>query len=124
MVDSIRPFIGLIRTLSRKKVGAADGVAEPSVAGDPPANDAPAAADRNSQLETRLRVRLAVVDAANPDKAEQAFVETVLLSQLGDDLAGDPEFADIVAKVSAQLQSDSQTRAQLAALIASLRSKP
>ena len=54
----------------------------------------------------------------------QTFVETVLLSQLGDELARDPEFADVVAKVSDQLQSDSQTRAQLANLIASLRAKP
>jgi len=121
MVDSIRPFVTLIRTLSRKKVEAPDGVAEPDVAGDTYANRAPTEADRNSELETRLRARLAAVDASNPEKARQAFVETVLLSQLGEDLAKDPAFADVVAKVSDQLLCDAQTRAQLTSLIATLR---
>ena len=120
MVDSIRPFVALIRTLSRKKVAATEGVAEPNVVGDTPANDA-ADTDRGVLLETRLRVRLAAVDAANPEKARQAFVETVLLSQLGDELARDPAFADVVATVSNQLHSDAPTRARLADLIASLR---
>jgi len=120
MVDSIRPFATLIRTLSRKKVEAPDGVAEPDVAGDT-SNRAPTEADRNSELEARLRARLAAVDASNPEKARQAFVETVLLSQLGEDLAKDPAFADVVAKVSDQLLCDAQTRAQLTGLIATLR---
>jgi hypothetical protein len=121
MVDSIRPFVALIRTLSRKKVEAPGGVAEPTAVGDGATSDAATGPDRSSQLETRLRVRLAAADAADPDKARQTFVETVLLSQLGESLARDPAFPDLVAKVSEQLQSDVQTRAQLAKLIASLR---
>lgn len=120
MVDSIRPFVSLIRTLSRKKAEATGGVAEPNVTGNNTANDA-AEPDRNLQLEARLRLRLAEVEGANPEKARQAFVETVLLSQLGEDLARDPAFAEVVAKVSDQLDTDAQTRAQLADLIASLR---
>src|SRR5262245_49417943 len=99
MVDSIRPFVTLIRTLSRKKVEATDGVAEPNVTGGTSANDAADDADRSEPLEARLRVRLAALDGANPEKARQAFVETVLLSQLGDELARDPAFGDVVAKV-------------------------
>jgi hypothetical protein len=121
MVDSIRPFVALIRTLSRKKVEAPDGVAEPDIAGDTSANHAAAEANRNSELESRLRARLAAVDASNPEQARQTFVETVLLSQLGEDLARDPAFADVVARVSDQLLCDAQTRAQLANLIATLR---
>ena len=121
MVDSIRPFVTLIRTLSRKKVEAQDGIAEPTAAGEDATSGPASGPERNSQLENRLRVRLASVDPADPDKARQTFVETVLLSQLGDGLARDPAFADVVARVSDQLESDAQTRAQLTQLIASLR---
>ena len=68
MVDSIRPFVALIRTLSRKKVEEPDGVAEPSVTRDAFASDAPTEGNRGAQLETRLRVRLAAVDGANPTR--------------------------------------------------------
>jgi hypothetical protein len=122
MVDSIRPLITLIRTLSRKKLERPDGVCEPTGVGGGISGDSRAAApDRSSQLEGRLRARLAAVAIADPDQARHIFVETVLLAEIGDELARDPAFADVVAKVSAQLHADATVRAQLTTLIASLR---
>src|SRR5262245_55519463 len=121
MVDSIRPFAALIRTLSRKKVQAATDAAQPASVGDTGSGGPAAAMDEGQQLESRLRARLADLSREGNEDASHTFVETVLLFQLGDELARDPSFADVVTKVSRQLQADAQTRAKLTQLIEDLR---
>jgi hypothetical protein len=57
-------------------------------------------------LQSRLSAQIAGIDTANPARLRQAFVETVLLWELGEQLARDPEFAQMVSRVSEQLGSD------------------
>lgn len=121
MVDSIRPFAALIRTLSRKKVQAATDAAHAGSVGDTSSNAPAAATDDSEQLESRLRARLAALRTEGSEDASHTFVETVLLFQLGEELARDPSFVDVVTKVSRQLQADAQIRAKLTQLIEHLR---
>jgi len=46
------------------------------------------------------------MDTANPARLRQVFVETVLLWELGEQLARDAEFAEMVGRVSEQLGSE------------------
>lgn len=118
MVDPLRPFVTLIRSLSRHKAERADGTA--AVDSDNAARGARKTDRPASDLRTRLRSRLGEVGVVDPDRARRTFVETVLLWQLGDELARDPAFGELVAKVADQLQADGTLRARLSELIAAL----
>jgi hypothetical protein len=71
-------------------------------------------------LRTKLKSRLVEVGIADPDRARRTFVETVLLHQLGDEMARDPAFADLVVKVADQLHADRELRSRLTDLIATI----
>lgn len=51
-----------------------------------------------------------------------AFVETVLIWELGDALAPDPGLADVVARVSEQLTTDPMVVSRLQELLLEIRS--
>lgn len=118
MVDPLGPFVTLIRSLSRRKASATGSA---SSAASVDTNAAPHGAARttgsSTDLRTKLRSRLVEVGIEDPDRARQTFVETVLLSQLGDELARDPAFGDLVAQVADQLRSDRELRTRLSELI-------
>jgi hypothetical protein len=57
-------------------------------------------------LQSRLSAQIAGIDTANPARLRHVFVETVLLWELGEQLARDPEFAEMVSRVCEQLGSD------------------
>jgi len=56
-------------------------------------------------LQSRLSARIAGIGTDNPARLRRAFVETVLLRELGENLARDPEFGALVAQVCEQLES-------------------
>lgn len=57
-------------------------------------------------VRQRLGSKLAALPDWNSDQARHIFVEHILLAELGDNLALDPGFADLVKRVNAQLASD------------------
>jgi hypothetical protein len=121
MVDPLGPFVTLIGTLSRRKPEAAESASGASAVDSDNASHGAARASRPAtDLKSKLRSRLGEVGAVDPDRARRTFVETVLLWQLGDELARDPAFGDLVVKVADQLQSDRELRSRLSDLIAVL----
>jgi hypothetical protein len=124
-VDPLKPFSNLIRSAWERTAK------RPEAAGNAPALNnrdairfnAPLQAPPDS-LQSRVRARIAQQSPWNAANAREVFVETVLLSELGDDLAKDPSFADIVKKVSQQLASDGKLTARLDQLLRQLVSAP
>jgi hypothetical protein len=102
VTDPLRPFAEIIRSLWRGRSSASDRAAtrDHNSAAAPPE---PARVDES--LQSRLTARIAGVDSDNPARLRHVFVETVLLRELGDHLARDPQFATLVAKVCDQLES-------------------
>jgi len=120
MLDPLRSLAELVRTLARprserRNAGETQRQREPTgnVTGSdplPPARGADA-------LRDRLRQRLRVVGTADRRRAREAFVETVVASELGDAVSLDPSMAHIVSKVAQQLGNDPATDRDLAALM-------
>jgi hypothetical protein len=61
--------------------------------------------DLASLVAQRVR-SIAADDPMREKKAFRAFLETVLLSELGQELLGDPAFSTMVDHVQAQMESD------------------
>jgi len=115
-VDPLRPFTDLIRSLSRT---AAPRRAEAS---GTQAQATPACADQAesaatpgapSSLHERLRAQSAQLAAASPRRMRELFVETVLALELGEGLARDPAFAEVVGRVAEQLGDDPRIATRL-----------
>ena len=118
MVDPLGPFVTLIRSLSRRKASATESASGLDALDTNPASRGPARTTGPSiDLRSRLRSRLVEIGTVDPDRARRTFVETVLLWQLGDELARDPAFGDLVVKVVDQLRSDREVRRRLSELI-------
>jgi hypothetical protein len=102
MTDPLRPFADLIRTLwlaKTQRAGTATRKATPSA-------PEKAGAQRARSLRSQLKARVNASRAAGPARMREAFVETVLLWELGEQLAPDPSFGEMVASVSEQLAAD------------------
>ncbi|HEY6124850.1 MAG TPA: hypothetical protein VIV63_09370, partial [Steroidobacteraceae bacterium] len=67
-------------------------------------------------LRDRLRQRLQSLGNVDRRRAREAFVETVLATELGDNITLDPAMAEIVGKIAAQLGSDAATDRDLGVL--------
>jgi hypothetical protein len=119
MVDQIGSFVRLIRSLSRKRTGATDAASETSAVDvEKPARSAVKAVRGAPELRSRLRSSLAAVGTSDRERARRTFVETVLLWQLGDEVARDPAFGELVVRVADQLGSDTRVDSELNGLIA------
>jgi hypothetical protein len=119
MLDPLRSLAELVRTLTRSRAESrAPGTARQRSA---PADSAqvhepaPGAAGAAEALRERLRQRLRAV--SDRRRAREAFVETVLASELGDAVTLDPAMSDIVAKVAWELGNDPATDRDLGILI-------
>lgn len=119
-MDPLRPFLSLIRSLSTSNPTsktAASRQAAPTAAGSGPARPI----DASRPIEQRLQSQLAA--AAHPWNARRAreiFVGEVLLHELGEQLAADPSFADLIQRISQQLDADSRLSARLDELLRQL----
>jgi hypothetical protein len=123
-VDPLRPFLSLVRSLrasnaTSKTVGSSQ--ATPAAHSNTPA--AQIAASR--PIEQRLQSQLtALVRPWNAQRAREVFVGQVLLHELGEQLAADPDFADLTQRVSDQLGSDPRLGARLDELLRQLAAGP
>jgi hypothetical protein len=115
VTDPLRPFAQLIRALwhGRTQRTADNGA---TANHSPPTADARAPGEGVS-LQTRLVSRIASIDAGNASRMRETFVETVLLWELGEHLAQDPAFGEMVERVSQQLALDPAVSAQLHELL-------
>lgn len=113
MTDPLRPFAQIIRSLWRGRIGPAER-AHPLQ----PSSQQTANADES--LQSQLSARIAGMDRDNAAHLRQAFVETVLLRELGDNLARDPEFGALVTRVCEQLESQPPVARNLHQLLAKL----
>jgi hypothetical protein len=118
-MDPLKPFTSIIRSFWEQYARRADGnprSAESSATTQQklaPVKSAPAI----QTLHSRLRSRLATLAQWDPSRARQLFVECALTAELGDELARDPAFANIVQRVSQQLESDWKLSSRLDSLL-------
>jgi hypothetical protein len=111
-MDPLRPFLSLVRSLWTS--GAAATSANRAQSAVPPHSTSHAAALAPSQpIERRLHSHLTALGAWNAQRAREVFVKQVLLSELGEELATDPAFADLIERVSGQLGGDPRLSARL-----------
>ena len=118
-MDPLRPFANLIRSLwtgtTRSPARSADG-ARPTQSGAQHAQ----AITASASVTSRLQSRLATLREWNSARARELFVEHVLLMEFGGDLARDPTFAELVRRVSTQLEAEPTFGARLDQLLQAL----
>jgi len=110
-MDPLRPFTGLIRTLWKSTS---------SKTSTEQARGETAVAVGTTTLRSQIRSRLTRVGVNDPRLAREAFVETVLTAELGENLANDPAFAEMVKRVAEHIAADDRLGGQLHALLCSL----
>ena len=74
------------------------------------------------ELEQRLLDRIKVVDPVDPDRDKKTiyiFVQTILIWELGENLLKDPNFHELVEKVSELIHSNTRLRDSLDKYLAS-----
>lgn len=119
-MDPLRPFLSLVRSLwgsntksaNRTQAGASTHSTDVAghIAASPP-------------IERRLQSQLNALTSAgawNPQRAREVFVRQVLLAELGEELAADPAFVELVSKVSSQLGDDPRISIRLDELLQAL----
>ena len=113
MLDPLRSLAELVRTLTRPKTNARSATqrgAENATTG----RSAPAVSP-DELLRERLRIQLRAV-GTDSRRAREAFVATVLASELDESISMDSGFNEIVSKVARQLGEDADTNRNLAQL--------
>lgn len=119
-MDPLRPFANLIRSLwtgtKRTPVRADMGARQVQNTAGQQAH----AIAASTQVSARLQSRLATLREWNSARARELFVEHVLLMEFGSDLTRDPTFADLVRRVSAQLDTEPALGARLDQLLQDL----
>jgi len=128
MLDPLRSLAELVRTLTRSRADRRSQTTEtrqrPAADNSPVAERPPTAIGGADALRERLRRRLRAVGNQDRRRAREAFVETVLASELGDAVTLDPGMAEIVSKVAQQLGSDAATDRDLGLLFDELAREP
>jgi hypothetical protein len=114
MTDPLRPFADLIRSLSQSRTRGVERASRPSAT----ASVTPQRTERT--LKSRIKERIAQAGSANPSRRRELFVEAVLLAELGENLAQDPAFGEMVSRVTQHLHSDSVTGVRLDELLTHL----
>jgi hypothetical protein len=127
-MDPLRPFAGLIRTLWKSTTASTarkDALASAATtsAEESPSETAAAALEETT-LRTRIRTRLTRVGLNDPQLAREVFVETVLTTELGENLSQDPAFTDLVKRLAEHIAADTHLGDQLHSLLRSLADEP
>src|SRR5262245_12937219 len=122
MTDPLRPFAEMIRALWLARA-AGKSAARSRTATTPALADSPRPKPERS-LSSQLRARIAASRTAEPARMREAFVETVLLWELGEELAPDPHFAEMVTTVSEQLAADPAVGERLNRALLQLAAEP
>lgn len=74
-------------------------------------------------IASRLHSRLSAQGEWNPIRARELFVECILLNELGEDLARDPGFAELVQKVSLHMGNEPAVSSRLDQVLRDLTSR-
>jgi hypothetical protein len=126
-MDPIKPFAGLIRTLWKSTTASTtqkDALASASTTGADEAQSETAAALEATTLRTQIRARLTRIGLNDPRLAREVFVETVLISELGENLSRDPGLTDMVKLVAEHIAADARLGDRLHSLLRSLVEEP
>ncbi|MEJ1964233.1 MAG: hypothetical protein WDO56_22880 [Gammaproteobacteria bacterium] len=121
MTDPLRPFADMIRSLWLARLQA-KGATQASSKGKTGA-EAPAPRPGRS-FRSQLKARVSASRAAGPARMREAFVEAVLLWELGEQLAPDPAFGEMVTTVSEQIASDPMVGERLHRALQRLAEEP
>jgi hypothetical protein len=116
VTDPLRPFAQIVRALW---TSAASRTRHKRSAAPAPSSETHPRAGES--LQAKLVERIASVERDDVGRMRETFVETVLLWELGDHLAQDPAFNELVHRVSAQLAMDPAVGSRLQALLLQLR---
>jgi len=118
MLDPLRSLAELVRTLTRSRAAASETQRQRGARDSSPVTAQPLTALSASEaLRERLRRRLRAVGTADPRRAREAFVESVLANEFGDSVTLDPAMNEIVGKVARQLGDDPATERALGQLL-------
>ena len=126
-MDPLRPFAGLIRTLWKSTTASTaqkDALASASTTNAEEAQSETAAALEEATLRTQIRARLTRIGLNDPRLACEVFVETVLITELGENLSRDPGFTDMVQRVAEHIAADARLGDRLHSLLRSLAEEP
>jgi hypothetical protein len=108
MTDPLRPFARAIHSLWHTRAGEKNSKADAGAASA--ASSAPEQRPPNERLNETLQSRLQAcmlgLNTKDPKRLREAFVETVLLWEIGGHLAPDPALGEFVASVADQIASD------------------
>jgi len=123
-MDPLGPLTNVIRGLWRARTERTpSGLPSVPLLGERTGGYAEPTRQRTEEeLRERLRLHLAPLASAAPQRRYQAFVETVLLWELNDDAGSDPRFAEVVSRVVTELTADSRVSARLDEVLANLAS--
>lgn len=124
MTDPLRPLVSLLESVSRASSSTGAASSHSSTATSSPAkekNSPQASQESPRQLFVgRLSARLAGLDRRDHRQIRKAFVEVALLSELGDHLAVDSRFAELIDDVVAIISHDARTVADLDKVLESI----
>jgi hypothetical protein len=120
MTDPLRPFADMIRSLWLVRARAT-APARVTVTSRPDA-DVPTSRSLRT-LRSRLQARMSASQPAGAARMREAFVETVLLWELGEELASDPRFVEMVTSVAEQVASDPSVGERLNRMLTRLASE-
>jgi hypothetical protein len=119
-MDPLKPFSSSIRALwesGAKRVDRTERATSTNSAGTPQMAEPVSPAPPPQPLHARLRTRLASLPTWDALRARELFVESVILSELGETLAADPAFTSLIQRVSNQLGTDTVLSARLDQLL-------
>jgi hypothetical protein len=122
-VDPLKPFGSIIRSVwdkTARRVDRNEKTTSTTAAAENTLTHAVVSAPPLQPLHSRLRARIPSANSWDAAHARGVFVESVLLSELGDDLAKDPAFAQVVKKISQQLGGNPKLSARLDVLLKQL----
>lgn len=121
-MDPLKPFADLVRTLSRTR-GGPTGRVDQGGQIKPVTSEAVQARRQVGALDdlhARLRMRLRATGLADPSRAREAFVEVILVWELGERVTNDQALTDIAKSVSDRIDAHAQLRGRLHALLVGL----
>lgn len=125
-MDPLKPFGTLIRSVWDKSVRRSER-RENSVSttsADTSRASGVAESSALNPVQSRLRARVSALAVWDEAQARELFVETVLLSELGNDLERDPAFAAMVRNIGRQLATDPALSRRLDVLLKELAQEP
>jgi hypothetical protein len=108
-VDPLKPFASIIRSLrtaESKRTASVQKKAGTEFAGTPNPLSAITHATPSERLRMELQARVGALKTWDTAQARTLFVESVLLTEIGDNLQSDSSFDVIVNSVCQQLGND------------------